>query len=53
MAEKQEEAVDQVAPEQEAKVEEPKKDTGFQEDGKGHLAYQLALLKRKRFKKKC
>ena len=41
MAEKQEEAVDQVAPEQEAKVEEPKKDTGFQEDG----TYKVDLTK--------
>ena len=41
MAEKQEEAVDQVAPEQEAKVEEPKKDTGFQEDG----PYKVDLTK--------
>ena len=41
MAENQEEAVDQVAPEQEAKVEEPKKDTGFQEDG----TYKVDLTK--------
>ena len=41
MAEKQEEAVDQVAPELEAKVEEPKKDTGFQEDG----TYKVDLTK--------
>ena len=41
MAEKQEEAVDQVAPEQEAKVEEPKKPTGLQEDG----SYKVDLTK--------
>ena len=41
MAEKQEEAVDQVAPEHEAKVEEPKKATGFQEDG----TYKVDLTK--------
>ena len=41
MAEKQEEVVDQVAPEQEAKVEEPKKDTGLQEDG----SYKVDLTK--------
>ena len=41
MAEKQEEAVDQVAPEQEAKVEEPKRPTGLQEDG----SYKVDLTK--------
>ena len=41
MAEKQEEAVDQVAPEKEAAVEEPKKDTGLQEDG----SYKVDLSK--------